>query len=96
MQVEFEENDIIRSLDIVGMFPNVLVKKTLEIVHDELWSDESLGYRTEWKPEDISKLLEISVETFFKTIDGKNYFQRDGLPIGKSISKPIAGIYALV
>ena len=43
--------------------------------------------------EDISKLLEISVETYFKTIDGKIYFQRDGLPIGKSISKPMAGIY---
>jgi len=49
--------------------------------------------RTDWKPEDISKLLEISVETFFKTLDGKIYFQRDGLPIGKSISKPMAGIY---
>ena len=39
------------------------------------------------------KLLEISIETYFKTIDGKIYFQRDGLPIGKSISKPLAGIY---
>ena len=44
----------------------------------------------------IMKLLEISVETYFKTIVGKIYFQRDGLPIGKSISKPLAGIYALV
>ena len=56
-------------------------------------SDESLGSRTEWKPEDILKLLEISVETYFKTLDGKIYFQKDGLPIGKSISKPMAGIY---
>ena len=52
-----------------------------------------MGLRTDWNPEDISKLLEISVETFFKTLDGKIYFQRDGLPIGKSISKPMAGIY---
>ena len=36
---------------------------------------------------------DVSVETYFKTIDGKIYFQRDGLPIGKSISKPLAGIY---
>ena len=41
----------------------------------------------------VSKLLEISVETYFKTLDGKVYFQRNGLPIGKSISKPMAGIY---
>ena len=51
------------------MFPNVPVKKPLEIVRDELRSDESLGSRTEWKPEDISKLLEISVEMYFKTLD---------------------------
>ena len=63
-QVDFEENDIIGSLDIVGMFPNVPVKKTLEVVRDELRSDESLGSSTEWKPEDISKLLKISVETY--------------------------------
>ena len=49
--------------------------------------------RTDWKPEAVSRLLEISVETYFKTMDGKIYFQRDGLPIGKSISKPMAGIY---
>ena len=91
--VEIEEGDIIGSLDIVGMFPNIPVKKTLEVVNEGLLNDETLGLRTDWKPEDISKLLEISVETFFKTLDGKIYFQRDGLPIGKSISKPVAGIY---
>jgi len=91
--VEIEEGDIIGSLDIVGMFPNIPVKKTLEVVNEGLLNDETLGLRTDWKPEDISKLLEISVETFFKTLDGKIYFQRDGLPIGKSISKPMAGIY---
>ena len=91
--VEIEEGDIIGSLDIVGMFPNITVKKTLEVVNEGLLNDETLGLRTDWKPEDISKLLEISVETFFKTLDGKIYFQRDGLPIGKSISKPMAGIY---
>ena len=39
------------------------------------------------------KLLEILIETYFKTIDGKNYYQKYGLPIGKSISQPMAGIY---
>ena len=71
MEVDIEEGDIIGCLDVVGMFPNVPVKK----------------------PQDVSKLLEISVPTYFKTLDGKIYFQRNGLPIGKSISKPMAGIY---
>ena len=65
----------------------------MEVVNEEFRKDESLRLRTEWKPQDISRLLEISVETYFKTMDEKIYFQRDGLPIGKSISKPMAGIY---
>ena len=92
-EVEVREDDIIGSLDVVGMFPNIPVKKPLDVVKEELQNDETLTGRTDWKVEDISKLLEISVETYFKTIDGKIYFQRDGLPIGKSISKPMAGIY---
>ena len=61
--------------DVVGMFPNVPVKKTLDVVKEELQNDERLRGRTDWKVEDISKLLEISVETYFKTLDGKVYFQ---------------------
>jgi len=71
----------IGALDIVGMFPNVPVKKTLEVVREELQKDDTLKSRTDWEIDDIMKLLEFSIETYFKTIDGKIYFQRDGLPI---------------
>ena len=81
------------TLDIVGMFPNVPVKQTLQVTRDKLEKDETLSSRTKWSVDEIMKLLEISIETYFKTIDGKIYFQRDGLPIGKSISKPLARIY---
>ena len=81
------------TLDVVGMFRNVPVKKTLEITRAKLEKDETLAARTKWSVDDIMNLLEISIETYFKTIDGKIYFQRDGLPIGKSISKSLAGIY---
>ena len=37
----------IGSLDIVGMFPNVLVKKTLEVVREELQKDDTLKSRTD-------------------------------------------------
>jgi hypothetical protein len=91
--VDMMEEYTIGSLDIIGMFPNVPVKKTLEVVREELQKDETLKSRTDWEIDDIMKLLEISIETYFKTLDGKIYFQRDGLPISKSISKPLAGIY---
>ena len=37
------------SLDIIGMFPNIPVKKALEIVRVELENDETLSGRTKWK-----------------------------------------------
>ena len=91
--LEVRDDDIIGSLDVVGMYPNIPVGTTLEVVKEELQKVETLRGSTDWKPKDVSKLLEISVETYFKTLDGQIYFQRDGLPIGKSISKPMAGIY---
>ena len=50
-----------------------------------------MAARTKWSVDDIMSLLEILIETYFKTIDGKIYFQQDDL--GKSISKPLAAIY---
>ena len=64
------------NLMVVGMFPNIPVKKTLSIVKEELHNDENLKSRTKWEVEDISKLLEISIETYFKTLDGKYISRR--------------------
>ena len=69
--MEVQDGDLIGTLDVVGMFPNIPVAKTLEVTREELENDETLSGRTKWKIDDIMKLLEISIETYFKTIDGK-------------------------
>ena len=69
------------------------VKKALEIVREKLNEDDTLQGRTKWKVDDIMKLLEISIETHFMTLDGRIFTQTDGCPIGKSISGEIAEIY---
>jgi hypothetical protein len=43
--------------------------------------------------QDIMDLLRISLQTFFLTLDEQIFQQKDGTPIGKSISGPLAGIY---
>ena len=68
-------------------------KKTLEIKRAKLEQDETLAARTKWSVDDVISLLESSIEPYFKTSDRSIYLQRDVLPIGKSISKPLAGIY---
>ena len=71
------------SLDIFGMFPKIRVKKALVVGSGEWENDQDLSSRTHWGVDDIIKLLEICSEKYFKTLNGKIYFQRDGLPIGK-------------
>jgi hypothetical protein len=81
------------SLDIVALYPSIPLAKALEIVRSELMKDHTLGSRTKWSVDQIMRLLEISLETYFKTLDGRIFQQINGTPIGKAISGPIAGIY---
>jgi len=92
-EIEIDEFCRLASLDIKSLYPKVPVKKALECVREALEADTTLKDRTDWAIDDIMKLLEICIETHFKTIDGYIYTQTDGMPIGKSISGPIAGIY---
>jgi hypothetical protein len=91
--VEINGNCRLFSLDVVALYPSIPLKKTLEIVREELENDASLCDRTDWSVDDIMKVLNIALETYFKTLDGRIFTQTDGTPIGKSISGPLAGIY---
>ena len=72
--------------------PSVPVKKAIEITQELLRKDKNLKKRTSWSVKHIMILLEICLETHFKTVNGTIFTQTDGTPIGKSISGPIAGI----
>ena len=81
------------TFDVKALYPSIPVKKALEVVRQKLEADETLKDRTKWTPKEIIDLLEICLETHFKTIDGRVFTQINGTPIGKSISGPIPGIY---
>ena len=55
--INLDEDCLMASLDIVGLYPSVPVKKALEIVRKKLEEDETLQSRTEWKVDDIMILL---------------------------------------
>ena len=61
-----------------ALYPSIPIPKALDCVRRKLLNDTTLVDRTDWKPDDIMKLLEICLETHFKTIDGKIYTQLDG------------------
>jgi hypothetical protein len=92
-RIEINENCRLASLDVIGLYPNIPIEKALECIRSRLREDSTLEGRTDWSIENIMKLLEICLITYFKTIDGRIWKQTDGCPIGKSISGEIAEIY---
>ena len=92
-KLQIDENDLQASFDVVALYPSIPIPKVLDCVRRKLLEVTTLSERTDWQPDDIMKLLEIFLETHFKTIDGNTYTQFDGIPIGKSISGPIADIF---
>jgi len=92
-KLQIDNTDLQASFDVVALYPSIPIPKALDCVRRKLLEDTTLSERTDWRPDDIMKLLEICLETHFKTIDGNIYTQLDGTPIGKSISGPIADIF---
>jgi len=92
-EVEITPRSRLASFDVKALYPSIPVLKALEIVKEELEKDATLKDRTSWTPKEIIDLLQICLETHFKTLDGRVFTQINGTPIGKSISGPIAGIY---
>ena len=76
--INLDEDRLMASLNIIGIYPCIPVRKALEIVRKQMEDDETLQSRTEWKVDDIMALLEISLETHFKMFDGKIWTQTDG------------------
>ena len=91
--MNLDEDFLMASLDIVGLYPSIPLKKALEVIREKLEADDTLSSRTDWSVDDIMKLLEISMETYFKTLDGNIWVQVDGCPNGKSISGEKAEIF---
>ena len=83
--IQVDKDDIQASFDVIALYPSIPIDKKHEIVSERLQKDETLSERTEWKPNDIVNLLQICLETHFKTLDGRIFTQTDGTPIGKSI-----------
>ena len=68
-----DPNNIQAYFDVVALYPNIPIPKVLECVRGRLLNDSTLSERTDWNPDDVIKLLEICLETRFKTIGG-NFF----------------------
>ncbi|XP_072050102.1 uncharacterized protein [Amphiura filiformis] len=91
--VRIDDEDIFNSHDVVSLFTNTPINKTLEIVRDYLDKDTTLKQRTLLYTEDIIELLEFVLTTTYFSFRGEIYMQKFGPAMGSPVSAIIANIF---
>ena len=64
--------------DIKALFTNVPIDEALEVIHQNLIKDETLGDHTALNPKQISFLLKLCLETTHFSFRGEIYQQTAG------------------
>ena len=78
------------SLDIVNLFTNIPIDKTLKIVQDKLSKDNSLDERTKLPISEIMFLIKFIMDNNYFSFDNKIYQQVSGAPMGCNLSPILA------
>ena len=81
------------SFDVVSLFTKVPVKDAIDVVCSELSEDDTLFDRTELDAESIRKLMLACLECRYFLCQGSFYEQREGVPMGLTLSVVLANAY---
>ncbi|XP_072039403.1 uncharacterized protein [Amphiura filiformis] len=91
--VLIDDGDIFNSHDVVSLFTNTPIDKTLEIIRDRLTKDTTLPERTRLNATDIMELLEFILTTTYFSFRGNIYRQKFGAAMGSPVSAIVANLY---
>ena len=91
--VKIEDGDIFNSHDVVSLFTNTPITKTLDIVREYLEKDTTLKQRTRLSVEDVMELLKFVLTTTYFSFRGDIYKQKFGAAMGSPCSAIIANIF---
>ncbi|XP_072024912.1 uncharacterized protein [Amphiura filiformis] len=91
--VLIEENDIFNSHDVVSLFTNTPIDKSLDIIKDRLEKDKTLNTRTNLTPDDIIQLLQFVLTTTYFSFRGSIYRQVFGAAMGSPVSPIVANLF---
>jgi len=92
-QIDIDPNNTLVSFDVVSLFTNVPVDKTLTVVRDKLESDIKLGERTKLNIDTILELLTFCVKTTYFQYKNEFFQQNFGMAMGSPLSPFLSNIY---
>ena len=88
-----EEGVIFVLHDVVSLFTNTPIDKSLLIIRDKLVKDTTLNKRTNLTVDDIMDLLEFVLTTTYFSFRGTIYKQKFGTAMGSPVSPIVANIF---
>ena len=93
MSVYIDDGEIFNSHDVVSLFTNTPIEKSLDIIKGRLEADNTLKDRTKLNPDDIIELLHFIVTTTYFSFRGQIYRQIFGAAMGSSVSAIVANLF---
>lgn len=81
------------SHDVVSLFTNTPIPKTMEIIKTRLQNDATLADRTKLKIEAILELLDFVLNTTYFTFRNTVYQQKFGTAMGSPVSPIVANLF---
>lgn len=92
LNIDLNKNLLV-SFDVVSLFTNVPVDKTLNILKDKLLNDQDLNTRTNLSVNTIMELLTICIKTTYFQLNDKFFQQNFGMAMGSPLSPIISNIF---
>jgi hypothetical protein len=91
--VHLDENECFVSFDVVSLFTNTPIPRTLDIIRDRLLADKKLKLRTRLTVVDIMTLLEFVLTTTYFSFTGLIFKQKFGTDMGSPVSPLVANLF---
>ena len=86
-----QSNRIMISFDVVSLFTNVPLEKTIDIILKKIYRDKLI--KTKIKRDDMKKLLYLCTKEGHFTFNDEVYMQTDGVMMGSPLGSLIANIF---
>ncbi|KAJ8919473.1 hypothetical protein NQ315_016573, partial [Exocentrus adspersus] len=84
--INIDSTDLLVSFDVVSLFTNVPVDKTLSIVRNKLENDNTVKDRTKLNVSALMELLTLCIKTTYFQLENDFYQQDFGVAMGSSLS----------
>ncbi|KAJ8912335.1 hypothetical protein NQ315_005940, partial [Exocentrus adspersus] len=91
--INLNPTDLLVSFDVVSLFTNVPVDKTLSIVKNKLENDSSFKDRTKRNVTDFMELLTLCIKTTYFQLENDFYQQDFGMAMESSLSPIMSNIF---